>query len=109
GGGGSGGSSNSSHHQPSSSSDMQSPPPSSSSAFAEIGLKRFGLHILRAVIETAPPVGDGSEGLPGMWQAGGGADGGGGVSTNEGKRGRKVDEDAIRDNQEKAGRRQQQE
>lgn len=60
---------------------------------SEIAVKRFGLQVLRAVIETAPPEGDGSKGLPGMWQAGGGA--GSGVSVNEGRTGRKVDEEAI--------------
>ena len=59
----------------------------------EIALKRFGLQILRAVIETAPPEGDGAKGLPGMWQAGGGA--GSGVSANEGPGGRKGDDEAM--------------
>lgn len=44
-------------------------------------------------------LGDGVEGLPGVWQAGGGAGSGGGVSTNEGRRGKKVDEDAKKRNQ----------
>lgn len=72
----------------------------------EIALKRFGLQILRAVIETAPPMGDGSEGLPGVWQAGSGA--GSGVGTTEGRRGRNVDEETIRLNRvscERRGRR----
>lgn len=60
----------------------------------EIALKRFGLQILRAVIETAPPEGDGAKGLPGMWQAGGGA--GSGVTANDGRGGQKVDEEAIK-------------
>lgn len=67
---------------------------SAADAGPEIALKRFGLQILRAVIETAPPAGDGTEGLPGVWQAGGGM--GSGVSANEGRRGKKVDEEAIR-------------
>lgn len=66
----------------------------SADAGPENALKRFGLQILRAVIETAPPAGDGAEGLPGVWQAGGGA--GSSVSANEGRRGRSVDEEAIR-------------
>lgn len=66
----------------------------SADAGPEYALKRFGLQILRAVIETAPPAGDGTEGLPGVWQAGGGA--GSSISSNEGRRGRRVDEEAIR-------------
>lgn len=60
-----------------------------------IFIRRFCLQILRAVIETAAPAEDEMEGLPGVWQAGG-AGSGGGVSTNEGHRGKKVDIEAIR-------------
>lgn len=54
---------------------------------------RFGLRILRAVIEEAPLVGDGEEGLPGVWQAGGGS--AGSVSAYDNRRGTRVDEEAI--------------
>ena len=43
---------------------------SAADAGPETSLKRFGLKILRAIIETAPAVGDGSESLSGVWQAG---------------------------------------
>ncbi|CAN0165193.1 unnamed protein product, partial [Scytosiphon promiscuus] len=103
--GGSAGAGGSGHFQPSSASS----PSAGEAGPAEIALKRFGLQIIRAVIATAPPAGDGAEGLPGMWQAGGGADGDGGVSTNAGRRGREVDEEARRLDRERAGRQQQQE
>lgn len=66
---------------------------SSADSDPDVVLKRFGLQILRAVIVNAPPVGDGTGGLPGVWQAGGAT--GSGVS-REAKRGRKLDEKAIR-------------
>lgn len=59
-------------------------------------MTRFGLQILRAVIETAPPVGDGIKGLPGIFQA---PDIDGDwvtPSVNEDRRGRKVDEQAMK-------------
>lgn len=66
---------------------------SAADAGPEVTLKRFGLQILRAIIETAPSIGDGSESLPGIWQAGGGQ--GSGIGNSEGRRGRLIDEVAI--------------
>lgn len=66
---------------------------SAADAGPEVALKRFGLQILRAIIDMAPSVGDGSESLPGIWQAGGGQ--GGGIGSSEGRRGRLIDEVAT--------------
>lgn len=51
------------------------------------------------MIETAPPVGDGADGLWGVWQPGSGAGSGGGVSTNEGRRGKEEDDKAKKRDQ----------
>lgn len=74
--------------------DPRSSSSTSTDAGYEITLKRFGLQILQAVIERAPPVSEGEESLTGRWQPGWGRRWTWGA--RDGQHGTGIDEDATR-------------